>query len=74
MEAKKQGKGMKGVVSWLVACLIFFVGFTLIQGHTPGAVDAVGIGPLLIIIGLDATVMTIWDEIAGTPKKEAKTE
>lgn len=72
MEARKQGKGMKGVVSWLIACLVFFVGFTLIQGHTPGAVDAVGIGPLLIIIVLDGAVMTIWNEIAGPRKEEAK--
>ena len=71
MADKKKGLGIKGVVSWLIACLIFFVGFTVIQGHTPGAVDVAG-APILIVLVLEGLVLTVWNEIAGARKGEAK--
>lgn len=56
-------------LSFIIACIIYFIGFAIIEGRTPGASDALGIVPIIIIIVLWGVVSGILESIRK-PKKQ----
>lgn len=71
-QAPADGKKMSaasGVVSFILACIIYFVGYTIIEGKTPGAGDVVGIVPIIILILLWGAVSAAMEAIKKPKKK-----
>jgi len=67
-DGKKMSAGA-GVISFILAGIIYFVGYAIIYGKTPGAGDVIGIAPIIILILLWGAVSAALEAIKKPQNK-----